>query len=138
MEKENILKLITPKGQLAYLTEGMSARQALEKMRAHGFMAIPLISKNGEYIGTISEGDLLWTIVNNECSLQDLSDIKIDSLVRKDYTPPVKVDADFTQITNMIKNQNFVPIIDDRNILMGIITRSKVIGELLSTNTEIY
>ena len=39
MEKTNVLFLLTPKTQLACLKDSMNVRQALEKMRAHGFTA---------------------------------------------------------------------------------------------------
>ncbi len=100
-------------------------------MRAHGYSAIPLISENGEYIGTVSEGDLLWHIVKgNEVSLADLEDVKICDLIRKEV-PAVKVDADIEELVERITNYNFVPVVDDRNVLMGIVTRRKVLQELL-------
>ena len=131
MEKKNVLFLLTPKTQVACLSSNMNVRQALEKMRAHGYTAIPLISENGEYLGTISEGDLLWHIVKgNEISLADLEDVKIVELLNKDV-PAVKVDADISELTDQIVNHNFVPVVDDRNVLMGIVTRKKVMKELL-------
>jgi len=131
MEKRNVLFLLTPKTQVACLNANMNGRQALEKMRAHGYSAIPLISENGEYIGTVSEGDLLWHIVKgNEVSLADLEDVKICDLIRKEV-PAVKVDADIEELVERITNYNFVPVVDDRNVLMGIVTRRKVLQELL-------
>ena len=131
MQKINVLLLLTPKTELSYLNEDMSARQALEKMRAHGFMAIPVISKKGEYLGTITEGDLLWCLVDEDSDLEALEEINIRELIRKDYTPAVKVDASMDELTTMITEQNFVPVIDDRNILMGIVTRKRVLKVLL-------
>ena len=64
--------------------------------------------------------------------LLDITGINIKELIRKDYTPPVKVDADMVELTNMITEQNFVPVIDDRNILMGIVTRKRVLKVLLN------
>ena len=131
MEKTNVLFLLTPKTQLACLKDSMNVRQALEKMRAHGFTAIPLISEEGEYLGTISEGDLLWHIVNGEkISMEDLEETKITSLLRKNRFPAVKVDAEIGELVNLIINQNFVPVVDDRNVLMGIVTRKRVMQEL--------
>ncbi len=131
MEKTNVLFLLTPKTQLACLKDSMNVRQALEKMRAHGFTAIPLISEEGEYLGTISEGDLLWHIVNGEkISMEDLEETKITSLLRKNCFPAVKVDAEIGELVNLIINQNFVPVVDDRNVLMGIVTRRRVMQEL--------
>ena len=131
MQKINVLLLLTPKTELSCLNEDMSARQALEKMRAHGFMAIPVISKKGEYLGTITEGDLLWCLVDEDSDLEALEEINIRELIRKDYTPAVKVDASMDELTTMITEQNFVPVIDDRNILMGIVTRKRVLKVLL-------
>ena len=131
MEKTNVLFLLTPKTQLACLKDSMNVRQALEKMRAHGFTAIPLISEEGEYLGTISEGDLLWHIVNGEkISMEDLEETKITSLLRKNRFPAVKVDAEIGELVNLIINKNFVPVVDDRNVLMGIVTRRRVMQEL--------
>ena len=131
MEKTNVLFLLTPKTQLACLKDSMNVRQALEKMRAHGFTAIPLISEEGEYLGTISEGDLLWHIVNGEkISMEDLEETKITSLLRKNRFQAVKVDAEIGELVNLIINQNFVPVVDDRNVLMGIVTRRRVMQEL--------
>lgn len=134
MEKTNVLLLLTPKKEVAFLEDKMNARQAMEKMRAHGYRIIPLISKNGEYLGTISEGDILWHIVNEEeFDIQELEDINITQLLRKDYVTPVKVDADISELVEKIVNANFVPVVDDRNVLMGIVTRSKVLQVLLNS-----
>ena len=130
MENINVLLLLTPKEELSYLTETTSVKQAVEKMRFHGFMALPVISKNGEYIGTISEGDLLYAIVDEEMDDEYMSETLIIDIIRKEYTPAVKVDADMNTIIQMITAQNFVPVIDDRNILMGIVTRRRVLQEL--------
>ena len=133
MEKTNVLLLLTPKKEVACLDEKMNARQAMEKMRAHGYRIIPLISKNGEYLGTISEGDILWHIVNEEeFDIEELEHIMVKELLRKDYVTPVKVDASVNELVDKIVNSNFVPVVDDRNVLIGIVTRSKVLQELLN------
>lgn len=132
MEKVNILLLLIPKTELVCLTEDMSIRQAIEKMKAHSFAALPVISKNGEYLGTITEGDLLWRLVDNDADLESLNSINIKSIIRKDYTPAVKVDAGIKELIAMITEQNFVPVVDDRNILMGIVTRKRAIKSLFT------
>ena len=132
MKQVNILLLITPKKQVACLNTNMNVRQALEKMRAHGYSAVPLINNDGEYIGTVSEGDLLWGIIENEkVTMESLEDINILELPRKNDPPAVKVDASSEVILEEITNHNFVPVVDDRNVLMGIVTRRKAIQELI-------
>ena len=132
-ENTNILTLLTPKAKLAYLDDSMSVRQALEKMKAHGFSSIPLIrEKTGEYLGSISEGDLLWFITSMKTyDLHECEGIPVASLLRRDYIPAVKVDTKIDELLKMVMEQNFVPIVDDRNILMGIVTRRSVINCLL-------
>ena len=69
----NLLFLLHPKSLVAYLVSDCTARQGLEKMRAHGYTAIPVLNPKGEYIGTVSEGDFLWALVDDkECSLKKL------------------------------------------------------------------
>lgn len=131
MKEINVLLLLTPKTELACLCDDMNVRQAIEKIKAHGYMAIPVISKSGEYIGTITEGDLLWALVDEDSDLESLEEISIKDIIRIDYTPAVKVDANAEELARMITEQNFVPVVDDRNILMGIVTRKRVLKELL-------
>ena len=132
MEKMNILLLLTPKNELALLDDSMSIRQALEKMKFHGFSAVPVISKEtGEYLGSISEGNLLWYIEDKEeYNITKLAKTNIKTIINPDKYKPVKVFAGEDELIKMITAQNFVPIVDDRNVLMGIVTRKKVMDEL--------
>ena len=58
----NLLFFLTPKSEVAYVEENDSLRQVLEKMEYHGYTAVPLLSADGRYIGTITEGDVLWKL----------------------------------------------------------------------------
>ena len=60
----NILFFLTPKAMCSYLYDDYTMRQALEKMEATGFAALPILNRRGEYRGTLTEGDLLWGIKN--------------------------------------------------------------------------
>lgn len=133
MKDINLLLLLTPKTELSCLYDDMNVRQAIEKMHAHSYMAIPVINKNGEYVGTVTEGDLLWKLIDEDSDLESLEDIGLAEIIRKEYTPAVKVDATSEELITMITEQNFVPVVDDRNILMGIVTRKQVIKALLDT-----
>ena len=58
----NILFFLTPKSEVAHIYEDDTVRQALDKMEGFRYSTIPLLSKDGTYVGTITEGDLLWGI----------------------------------------------------------------------------
>ncbi len=133
MEKNiNIMSFLTPKKDLIYLEDTMTLRQAIEKMRIHRYTVIPMINAdNGVYRGSVSEGDLLRRITEADTfDLYECENIPVVSVVRKDYIPAVSVDTDFDTLLNMVTNQNYVPVTDDRGILMGIITRRSVITYL--------
>ena len=47
----NVAFFLIPKSRVAYLTEGSSFRQGMEKLHRYGYTAIPVIDKNGVYVG---------------------------------------------------------------------------------------
>ena len=77
----NVLFFLTPKNKVEYIYDYYSMRQALEKMQYHKYSAIPVLNKTNEYVGTISEGDLLWYIKETEnFNLKDAENIMISNI----------------------------------------------------------
>ena len=60
----NIAFFLTPKSEVVCEYTDATMRQVMEKMEYHGYTAIPLINKLGKYVGTLTEGDLLWKLKN--------------------------------------------------------------------------
>ena len=90
----NILFFLKPKGELAYLYDDSTLRQGLEKLERSGFTAIPLINRNGEYIGTITEGDMLWTLKNKfSLDLRTAEDVSIQTVRRRAKFEPISIDS---------------------------------------------
>lgn len=124
----NILFFLTPKEKVSRVEDDDTLRQALEKMEHHGYSAIPLLSKDGKYIGTITEGDLLWCIKNNKFpSLKQMEDIPITSIHRHRDNEAINISLSMEELVDKITNQNFVPVVDDNDVFIGIITRKDVI-----------
>ncbi len=138
----NISFFIQPKIDVAYLYEDYSLRQGLEKMKYYGYTAIPVLSKENKYLGTISEGDFLWRICNfgkkeiTEKSPQVLEDLKISDMSFRRKYPSVKIDTTMEELLDKAMNQNFVPVVDDRDIFIGIVTRKDVIRYFISLNKK--
>ena len=108
----NILFFLTPKSEVAYISEEDTLRQALEKMEYHKYSAIPIISRTGRYIGTLTEGDLLWGIKNQyHLDLKGAEKIPITAIKRRLDNRPVKADADMEDLIGKALNQNFVPVL---------------------------
>ena len=124
----NIMFFLLPKENVAYIYEDNSVRQGLEKLRAHGYTAVPVLTRKGEYIGTISEGDFLWHMIdldNTQMRIQENHCVR--DLVRKDWITPVTIDTSMEDLLERVMHQNFVPVVDDRGLFVGIVTRKDII-----------
>lgn len=128
---DQIISLITPKIETYYIFNNYTIRQALEKFDFHKFSVVPVIDEHGLYIGTISEGDILRFIKNKaNFKLKELEKNKIIDLeVYRPYKA-LKIDSNFNQLYNLALEQNFVPLIDDNGIYIGIIKRKDILNEL--------
>src|SRR5665647_360710 len=82
----NIAFFLVPKSDVAFLYEDYSLRQGLEKMKHHGYTAIPVINREGKYLNTISEGDFLWYILRGDQSEEELLEKPMQSLESVSYT----------------------------------------------------
>lgn len=124
----NILFYLLPKSEVMYLYEDYSLRQALEKMEYHKYSAVPIINKAGNYVGTLTEGDILWELRRQGAlDLHAAEDIPIRQLRRKRDNQPVNVNCNIEDLVMTSMNQNFVPVIDDNGIFIGIVTRKSII-----------
>lgn len=127
----NILFFLTPKSEVAYINEDDTIRQALEKMEYHKYSAVPIISKTGRYVGTLTEGDLLWGIKNQfNLDLKGAEKIPVTAVRRRSDNRPVKAGQDMEDLIGKALNQNFVPVLDDQKCFIGIITRKDIMQYL--------
>lgn len=137
----NILFFLTPKSEVAYIYEDYTIKQAIETMEHYRYSSIPIINRDGEYIGTITEGDFLWSLKNKyTLNLKELEKMPVTEIKRKKDNAPVAIDAKIEDLVIKSLNQNFVPVIDDQNIFIGIIKRREIIGycfERMSLQGEI-
>ena len=95
----NILFFLTPKSDVAYIFENETLRQTLEKMEHRKFSCIPLLSLDGKYKGSISEGDLLWGMKTlNVPGLKEAESISIMAIPRRATYKAVHADSDLSLI----------------------------------------
>ena len=123
----NILFFLTPKSEVAYIHDDESLRQVLEKMEYHKYSAVPIISRQGTYVGTITEGDLLWYIKNQlDLNLQEARRILITNVPRRSDNTTVSIDSNMEDLLDKAMKQNFVPVLDDKKSFIGIVTRKDI------------
>ena len=105
----NILFFLTPKSEVAYIFEDETLRQTVEKMEHRKFSCIPMLSLDGKYLGTISEGDLLWGMKTlNVSNLKSAEDISIMAIPRRATYKAVHADSKMEDLLDCAINQNFV------------------------------
>lgn len=125
----NIAFFLTPKSEVIYEKINSTMRRAMERMEYHRYTAIPLVDEKGKYIGTLTEGDLLWKIKNDAfIDLKEAENILIKDIPRHIKNKPVSINSDMESLILAAKSQNFVPVVDDSNIFIGIIKRSDIIS----------
>lgn len=125
----NILFFLKPKAEVAFVYDYHTLRQTMEIMEYHKYSSIPMINREGKYVGTITEGDLLWGLKKlNILNLKEAEDIAITKIARRADYRPVSADSNMEDLMEKAMDQNFVPVIDDQQNFIGIITRKDIIG----------
>jgi hypothetical protein len=81
----NIIKIMIPKISTVFLHENDTVRQGLERFRAHGYTAIPVLNEEEQYVGSVTEGDFLRHILaveNTDLKIQER--YRIGDIMRKE------------------------------------------------------
>ena len=141
MKSMNILQLLKPKAMIAYITESATLRQAAEKMRCHGYTAVPVINKSGEFVKTINEGDFLWFMLEKGVSdMVGLESYTVADVPKRVMCEPVSVESTIKDLFKLSMNQNFVPVVDGRGVFIGIVTRRDILQACYSElkNSEMF
>ncbi len=125
----NILFFLKPKSELAYIYDYHTLRQALEIMEYHKYSSVPILNRDGKYVGSITEGDLLWGLKRLDLmNLHDAEDISIKKIDRRLDYQCVNAESNMEDLIGKAMEQNFVPVVDDEEHFIGIITRRDIIG----------
>ena len=124
----NILFFLTPKAMCTFLYDDYTIRQALEKMESSGYAGLPILNRRGEYRGTLREWDLLWAM-KNMCymDMRQAESRRIMEIPHRKDNVPVRVTTTMFDLVERATTQNFVPVVDDKDTFIGIITRRAII-----------
>lgn len=124
----NIAFFLLPKKDVVYLKYNSTMRQALERMEYHRYASVPIIDNDGKYVGVLTEGDLLWKIKNTPgLTFMNTENVHLSEIERHTQNNPVSINAQMEDLIARAAEQNFVPVVDDNEIFIGIVRRSELI-----------
>ena len=125
---DNILFFLTPKAMCSFVYDDYTVRQALEKMEVAGYSSLPILNKRGEYRGSVTEGDLLWAL-KNMCymDIRQAEARRVMEIQHRMDNIPVRVTTSMQELVQRATTQNFVPVVDDKDAFIGLVTRSAIL-----------
>ncbi len=124
----NTAMLLKPKSAVAFIYGDLSAEEGLKEFIKGGYTAVPVIDREGVYLGVVSERDFLYRLLeSNGAGLLESENLTVADLASCTRFEPVPIDADIDTLFARIIEQNFVPVVDSRGMFSGIITRRDVL-----------
>ena len=125
----NVLFFLTPKAMCQFVYDDYTIRQALEKMESSGYTALPILNRRGEFRGTLSEGDVLWAMKNLcDMDMYIAETRRIPEISRRRDNVPIRVTHSMRDLVERAVEQNFVPVVDDKDAFIGLVTRKAIIS----------
>jgi CBS-domain-containing membrane protein len=133
----NIASFLYPKSEVAFITSSASMREALEQLEDHYYTALPIIDSEGKYVGTLSEGDLLWKLKNTPgIDFDSMDQVQVSEIEKHIHNESVSINAQMEDMLALAADQNFVPVVDDEQIFIGIIRRKDIIEYYMRNITD--
>lgn len=131
----DISAFLKPMNEVILIYDDQSIHDALETMEKSRYTSIPIISRDGRYVGTLTEGDLLWEIKNTtQFNIKKAEKILVGQMHRlRDYES-IHISENIDQLIIKASNENFVPVINDAGLFVGIVTRKTLLDYFFEHN----
>lgn len=132
----NAFRLMLSKEKVQYLYSNHNLADALELFIKGSFSAVPVVREDGTYLGTVCDKDFLCCCERGTTGQGSMEQLEVKDIIRKDWNPAINVYTDVDEVLLMSMNQNFLPVVDDDNMFIGIITRRAIISFLSENNKD--
>ncbi len=128
----NILFYLVPKSSVTFVYDDDSINEVLNVLEERRYTSVPVLSRDGSYVGSLSEGDILWGLRKQGSAATQMMDrMQVKHLHRNRDNQPVNINCSMEQLAYTAMKQNFIPVVDDDQIFIGIVTRQSVISYCL-------
>ncbi len=129
----NILRFLVPKSSVEYINADSTVRQALEKMRFHRYVALPVLDSDGKYVGTVRNDDIFkYFLENGSFDFKSAERDGLSKILDPTYSRALLHSAPIDDMIEYVKEHNFAPVVDDRGVFIGIVLRRDVLGFLFN------
>ncbi|NHN35313.1 CBS domain-containing protein [Paenibacillus agricola] len=133
----DITSFLFPKNEVTFIKSTATMREALDQMEHHSYTALPIINDNGKYVGTMSEGDLLWKLKNTPgMNFDNMHQVPISEIKNRFHNESVSIHAHMEDMLALAADQNFVPVVDEEGLFIGIIRRKDIIAYYIRNITD--
>jgi len=129
----NLAFFLTPVARVECLETRAVVADAVKTLRSHRYTAVPLLDPHGRYVGTLTEGDLLFYLADNGPGGETSA---LAEVPRRFEHQAVGVETDIRELLTVAGEQNFVPVVDSRGVLMGIVTRKTILAQCVQMLAE--
>ena len=127
----NIFSLMVPKSLVVCVDADSTVRQALEKMKFHRYVAVPVVDSDGVYVGTLRNDDVFkYFHESGSFDYKSAERDKVVSILDTAYAKPLYHNATFDEMIEGVSEHNFVSVVDDRGCFIGMILRRDVLNFL--------
>ena len=131
MPEMNIFRFMIPKSLVVCIDSDSTVRQALEKMKFHRYVAVPVLDSDGVYIGTLRNDDIFkYFHDNGRFDYTSAEKDKVTSILDSGYAKPLYHTATIEEMIESVTEHNFVSVVDDRGCFIGLILRRDVLNFL--------
>ena len=124
----NVAFFLIPKSQVAWIPIRSTLQHAMRQLEQSGSSALPVVDGAGRYAGAVTEGDVMRelhgvpAVTPRATERGQLAQICLRTNVR-----PVGIDAQIEELFDRAIEQSFVPVIDSREVFVGIVRRREIL-----------
>jgi len=131
----NALRLMLSKEKVNYLKSDCPLEEAMALFIESGYSAVPVINEEGAYIGTVCDKDFL-RLYSSPSYRDKIVELKLEDIISSNWNTAINVYTDVDNVLLLSMNQNFLPVVDDEGLFIGIITRKAIIQFLSERNRD--
>ena len=124
---ENEENLLINGDNVATLTDTNNLEHALLVLTNIGYSKIPVLNKEQQLVGLISLSNVVSEMFDTESiNPERLAEIKVSDVMDKNVKATM-LPFNIEKILNLLVDANFIPVIDENEKFLGIVTRKEIL-----------